>query len=176
LLQGCASGEQKPGSVTSPGANIPAYTTFSWPAVGGSATTTATPPLSILDQTIHDAIRAQLIAKGYREVETNPDFVIAYDVAPYQVEKKSSPPFSIGIGVGTFGGNVGGGVGATVPVGGGQGSESTLNRLTIRAADAKTNKEVWVGTATADIKEGLDTSAVDKVVTGTMAGFPSRKT
>jgi hypothetical protein len=176
LLQGCATGEQKPDSVTSPGSDIPAYATFSWPALGGGGATTTTPPLSILDTNIHDAIRAQLIAKGYREVETNPDFIVTYDVAPYQVEKKSSPPVSIGIGVGSWGGNVGGGVGTSVGVGGGQGTESTMNRLTIRAADGKSGKEVWVGTTTSDIKQGLDASAVDKAVAGTMAGFPARRT
>jgi hypothetical protein len=175
LAQGCTSSAPKPDSVTSPGSDIPAYSTFSWHAAAGSTGTTTAPPLSILDTNIHDAIRAQLIAKGYREVAESPDFIVAYDIAPYQVEKKSSSPVSIGIGVGSWGGNVGGGVGTSVGVGGGQGTDSTMNRLTIRAADAKTTKEVWMGTTAADIKQGLDASAVDKAVAGTMAGFPARR-
>jgi hypothetical protein len=176
LLQGCTTtSAPKPDSVTAPGSDIPAYTTFSWRSAGGAATT-ASPPLSILDTNIHNAIRAQLVAKGYREVEDKPDFIVAFEVTPYQLEKKSSPPVQIGIGVGSWGGNVGGGVGTSVGVGGGHGTESTSNRLTIRAADAATAKEVWVGTAIADIKEGLDMSAVDKAVAGTMASFPARRT
>jgi len=174
LLQGCTTSSPKPDSVTAPGSDIPAFATFSWRSAGGAATT-ASPPLSILDTNIHNAIRAQLVAKGYREVEDKPDFIVAYDVAPYEVEKKSSPPVQIGIGVGSWGGNVGAGVGTSVGVGGGHGTESTTNRLTIRAADATTSKEVWVGTAIADIKQGLDMSAVDKAVASTMASFPARR-
>jgi hypothetical protein len=171
LLQGCTSGAPKPDSVISPGSDIPAYSTFGWPA---AADTAAAPPQSILDTHVQEAIRAQLVAKGYREVATNPDFVVAYDVAPYQVEKRSNP-LSIGIGVGSWGGNSGGSVGTSVGVGGGQNTDDTMNRLTIHAADPKANKEVWVGTATAAIKLGLDAQAVDKAVAGAMAGFPARR-
>lgn len=173
VLQGCASPAEKPDSVIAPGSDIPAYTTFGVRTAGSTATTTT--PVSILDTNIHNAVRTQLLQKGYREAADKPDFVVTYDIAPYEVEKKSSPPVSIGIGVGSWGGNVGGGVGTSVGVGGGTSTESAMNRLTIHAADATNNKEVWVGTTTAEIKQGLDASAVDKAVAGTMAGFPARR-
>jgi len=166
-LLGCMSTGPKTDSMTAPGSDIPGYRTFGW------ASGTAQAPMTILDTNIHDAIRAQLLAKGYVEADEAPDFRVAFDVSSYQTTKKSSP-MRIGVGVGTWGGNVGGSVGTSVPVGGG-GDESTTNRLTIRAVDAKSTKEVWVGTTTGDIKQGLDRSAVNQAVAATMKRFPRRR-
>jgi hypothetical protein len=167
-LLGCTSSAPKTDSMTAPGSDIPGYRTFGW------ASATAQAPMTILDTNIHDAIRAQLLAKGYVEADEAPDFRVAFDVSSYETTKKSSP-MRIGVGVGTWGGNVGGSVGTSVPVGGGGGEPATQNRLTIRAVDAKSTKEVWVGTTTSDIKQGLDRNAVDQAVAATMKKFPRRR-
>jgi hypothetical protein len=171
-LLGCASSAPpKPQSVTAPGADIGSLHTFGWQSATGTAT--AAPPLSILDTNIYNAIRAQLIAKGYVEVDENPDFRISYATQPYAIEKKKSP-FSIGIGVGTFGNHVGGSVGTSVGVGGGEDS-TALQQLVIRALDQPSNKELWVGTSAGDLKQGLDAPAVQKAVAATMKGFPAAR-
>jgi hypothetical protein len=59
---------------------------------------------------------------------------------------------------------------------GSTGGQVTQNiRLTIRAVDQSTNKEVWIGTTTENIKQGLDAGAVDTAVAGTMKGFPPKR-
>ena len=174
VLLGCATGgSSKPESAIAPGADIAAYRSFGWESAGGSPATTDQ-PLSIRDANIQNAIRAQLTEKGYSEVEDRPDFRISYEAAAYMKEKTSNP-VRIGIGVGSWGGNVGGGVGTSVPVGS-QGVVTTQeSRLTIHAVDQKSNAEVWVGTTTGDIQQGLDAGAVDKAVAGMLAGFPARR-
>jgi Domain of unknown function (DUF4136) len=167
-LLGCTNtSPSKPDTMTAPGADIAGYQSFGWTSASGQA------PTTILDTNIHDAIRTQLLQKGYVESDSAPDFRVAYEITAYDVEKKSSP-MRIGVGVGSWGGNVGGGVGTSVPVGGGN-SPATQNRLTIRAIDAATNKEVWIGTTTADIKQGLDQKAVRQTVAGTLQSFPQRR-
>ena len=174
LLLGCASGAgSKPESATAPGADIAGYASFGWEPAGGSPGA-ASPPLSIRDANIQGAIRTQLVRKGYREVEDEPDFRIRYETEAYTTEKKSNP-VRIGVGVGSWGGNVGGGVSTSVPVGPQGVVAARETRLTIRAVDPKSNREVWVGTTAGEIEEGLDGGAVEKAVAGTMKGFPARR-
>jgi len=174
-LLGCASGApSKRESVTASGADLAGYASFGWQSASESPSTSH-PPLSIADSNLHNAIRAQLIQKGYREVADEPDLRISFETAAYVAEKVSKSPVRIGVGVGSWGGPVGGGVGTSVPVGreGVVGVQET--RLTIRAVDPKSNREVWVGTSTGELTEGLDSGAVEKVVAGTMAEFPDRR-
>jgi len=173
VLLGCAtSAPSKTESVIAPGAEIAAYASFGWQSASESPGS-SNPPLSIADANIHNAIRTQLIEKGYREVAENPDIRISFETAAYIAEKVSNP-VRIGIGVGSWGGNVGGGVSTSVPVGSQGVTSTTETRLTIRAVDQKSNREVWVGTATGDIKQGLDAGAVEKAVAGTLADFPTK--
>ena len=51
---------------------------------------------------------------------------------------------------------------------------ATETRLSIRAVDQKSNREVWVGTASGGFGQGLDADTVAKAVGRTMADFPSR--
>ena len=174
VLLGCATGAPaKRESVTAPGADIAAYSSFTW-ASASESPSASQPPLSIFDANIHDAIRKQLIEKGYREVEDEPDFRIGFETAAYIAEKVSNP-VRIGVGVGSWGSNVGGGVSTSVPVGPEGVVSAQETRLSIRAVDQKSNREVWVGTATGGITEGLDAGAVEKVVSRTMAEFPDKR-
>ena len=168
---GCAT--SKPESATAPGADLAAYASFGWQSAGGSSTASR-PPLSIQDANIYNAIRTQLIEKGYREVENQPDFLVGYETESYTTEKKTNP-VRIGVGVGSWGGNVGGGVSTSVPVGPEGVVAARETRLTIRAVDPKNNREVWVGTTTGGIQQGLDAGVVEKAVAGTMKKFPTRR-
>ncbi len=176
VLFGCASGApSNTSSVTAPGADVAAYATFGFPSASESAGA-AMPPVSILDANIQEAIRKQLLEKGYREVESNPDLWIRFETAAYIAEKASKPsPVRIGVGVGSWGGPVGGGVGTSVPVGRGGAVSAQETRLTIRAVEQEGNREVWVGTSTGEITENLDAGAVEKVVAGSMAEFPTKR-
>lgn len=171
MLVGCASNAPpKPQSVTASDAEFDTYRTFGWDA--GNKGGTGAAPTTILDTNIENAIREQLLAKGYVENNDNPDFLVSYTTKPYIFEKKSNP-FSIGIGVGSFGNNVGSSVGATVPVGGGT-KENMMQQLVIRALAPQSDKELWVGTSTSDTNQGFDAEAVKKAVDATMQGFPEK--
>ena len=173
-LLGCATGapsQQK--SVTAPGADIGAFATFDWQLPSASPGA-AHPPLSIADANIQSAIRKQLVKKGYRETEYQPDFRVGFETAAYIAEKTSNP-VRIGVGVGSWGGNVGGGVSTSVPVGPEGVVSAQETRLTIRAVDPKSNREVWVGSATGDGNLGLDAGAVEKTVAATLADFPAKR-
>jgi hypothetical protein len=62
-----------------------------------------------------------------------------------------------------------------VPLGSEGVTTSQETRLTIRAVDQKSNREVWLGTTTGDLGEGLDAGVVDKAVAGLAHGFPARR-
>jgi hypothetical protein len=171
---GCASGAP-PGtsSTTAPGTDVAAYTTFAWQAAGDPSQG----PVTILDANIQQAIRERLLEKGYQEVATDPDLRISFERTTAVVEKASKPsPVRIGVGVGSWGGPIGGGVGTSVPVGrsGGAVTEQET-RLTIRAVDPKANREVWIGSSTGEIAEDLEKGAIEKIVAGTLAEFPKKR-
>ena len=174
LLLGCASGApSNTSSMTAPGTDIAAYATFGLQAPSEAAGA-AEAPLSVLDANIREAIRSQLTEKGYREVEVEPDFWIGFESTSHLVEKASKPsPVRIGVGVGSYGGPIGGGVGTSVPVGKGAAGTVRESRFSIRAIDPKSNRELWVGTATGESME--DAGAVEKTVAGTLAEFPTRR-
>lgn len=173
LLLACASGGPTESTIA-PGADLAAYASFSWlPANEGAAGATGQ-PLSIADANLYGAIRKQLVEKGYREVEHDPDFRIRFETAAH-LKEKASPPVHIGVGVGSWGGNVGGGVSTSVPVGSGRVTTTALTQITIRAVDPKSNREVWVGSTTREIQEGTDVSVLEKAVADVMDGFPERR-
>jgi hypothetical protein len=174
FLLGCASGGAHVESATAPGADIAAYASFGWLPASESAEGAAERPLSIGETNLYAAIRKQLIERGYREVEASPDFRIGFETAPH-TQEKTSRPFHVGIGVGSWGGNVGGGVSTSVPVGSERVTTTAETRITIRAVDVKSNREVWLGSATRDVQEGLDAGVVEKAVAEVMEEFPERR-
>ena len=174
LLLGCASGGARTESATAPGADIPAYASFGWLPAGDAAEGASERPLSIAEANLYGAIRKQLVERGYREVEVNPDFRIGFETAAH-MEEKTSRPFNIGIGMGSWGGNVGGGVSTDVPVGSERVTTTAQTRITIRAVDVKSNREVWLGSTTRDVQEGLDAGVVEEAVADLMDDFPERR-
>jgi len=174
VLLGCATGApSKTESVTAPGADLAGYATFGWQPDNESSSASH-PPLSIADANIRDAIRAQLLERGYREVAAAPDLRFGFETAAYIAEKVSNP-VRIGVGVGSWGGNVGGGVSTSVPVGPEGVVSSQETRLTIRAVDQESNREVWVGTTTGIVTQGLVAGALQRAVADTLAEFPARR-
>lgn len=163
-LNGCASTkESKPQWVQASDVDISAYSTFEW------AEGFREPPESIIDNQIRDALHTELIRKGYVETSDAPDFLVSYEaVEEDAVERRN--PVSIGIGMGTWGGNVGGSVGTSVDVGEGD-RVRHQQRITIRALDPESKREVWIG-VTAPLVEQPDAASVNRAVVGVMKGFP----
>jgi hypothetical protein len=168
---GCASGARpKTEATTAPGADLAAYASFGWAASPASPEA----PRSLLDATLHDAIRTQLVEKGYREVATDPDFRVGFETAAYVAEKVESP-MRVGVGMGSWGGPVGVGVGTSVPVGPEGTVASQEVRITIRAVEPERNQEVWIGSASGIPGPDPSAEVVEKAVAETLAKFPARR-
>jgi len=164
---GCAGGGQpKPQWTSAVDVDIPAYSTFGW------ADGTRGPPVSIIDNQIRNAVRAELLKKGYVEAADAPDFLVDHETIEQETVQKPNP-VTIGIGVGSWGGNVGGSVGTSVDVGGKEGVRQE-NRIAIRVTDPELDREVWAGTTTT-LEERPDTNAVDRAVAGVLQGFPGKR-
>jgi len=167
LVLGCAgSAQPKPQWVTAPDTDIPGLATFTWADTAGG------PPLTILDTQVRNALRAELLKKGYAESSDAPDFVVTYETDIFETAKKSNP-VSIGIGMGSWGSNVGGSVGTSVGVGGDK-APRLQHRLTIHALDPESDRELWIGNTTT-FEVPADASVVEQAVAGVMAGFPDKR-
>jgi hypothetical protein len=166
LLACAGAGQPKPVWVSAPEANIPALSTFAL------AEAVDDRPATVLDTQVRNALRTELMKKGYAEASADPDFVVSYQPVAYEARAGSSP-VTVGIGMGTWGRRVGGSVGAAIPIGGSD-AERVTHRLTIRAEDPEGRRELWVGTTTS-IEPPAETQIVTRAVAGVMRGFPPRR-
>lgn len=166
-LIGCAGGpDARPSWTEAADADLAGYERFGWLDPSGK------PPVTILDNSIRDAIRAGLIARGYVESADAPDFQIDHETVE-QESMAQGNPVRIGIGLGTRSGNVGGSVGTSVGVGG----ENRVQRrmvITIRAVEPGSRREAWVG-STAALDERPDAATIERAVAGLLKGFPPRR-
>jgi hypothetical protein len=167
LLAGCATPPPQPQSMRDPTANFAAFRTFGWapaPAVtGGDA------PLQLLDKNIRAAIAAEMQRKGYTESQDNPDLRISYETA--KADKVETNPVRIGVGVGGWGGNVGGSVGVSSP----SVRNFTEGTLVIHAIETAKNAEVWQGSISGKLTKGsVEPAAIQHVVSTAMRDFPPR--
>jgi hypothetical protein len=166
-IVGCAGiGGPKAEWATAPDVDLPAFSTFDW-ADGPSGT-----PQTVLDSQVRNALRAELLKKGYEESPDAPDFLVSYEAVEHEMGQRSSP-VTIGIGVGTWGRHVGGRVGTSVGVGGG-GDPNLRYRLAIRAIDPDRSRELWVG-ATTTFELPPEARVIDRAVAGVMRGFPGKR-
>jgi hypothetical protein len=167
LLSGCASPPPAPQSMRDPTADFTAYGTFGWAVTPAPAGTDA--PLALLDKNIRESITAEMKRRGYAESQDNPDLKIAYETA--KAEKLENNPVRVGVGIGGWGGNVGGSVGVSSP----SVRNFTEGTLVIHAIDAAKNAEVWQGSVSGKLTKGsVDASAVRYAVSTAMRDFPAR--
>jgi hypothetical protein len=168
LLAGCATPAPQPESMRDPQANFAAYRTFGWTA---GPVDEADQPLRLLDTNIRSAITAELTRRGYVAAPANatPDLRIAYETA--RADKIENNPVRVGVGIGSWGGNMGGSVNV--------GSPSIRNyqegTLVVHAIDSARNAEVWQGRVSARITQGsLESAAIAQAVAAAMRDFPAR--
>jgi hypothetical protein len=173
ILTGCATAsDPQPESMRDPQADFAAYRTFGWQGTGSTADAAGDAPLALLDGQLRTAIAAELQKRGYIEAPagTTPDLRMAYETA--SADKIENNPVRVGIGVGSWGGNMGGSVNV--------GSPSVRNyregTLVIHAVDAARNAEVWQGRVSKKITKGsLEPAAIAQAVAVAMQDFPTRK-
>ena len=169
FVAGCAALPPQPETMRDPSVNFSNFTTFGWAANDTSAASEA--PVRLLDSNIRVAISDVMRRKGYVEVPVGvtPDLRLAYETA--SAEKIENNPVRIGIGVGSWGSNVGGSVN--------MGSPSLRNftegTLVVHAIDSARNKEVWQGRVSGKMTKGsLEPAAINQAVAMAMADFPVR--
>ena len=165
LISGCASSPPQPTSMVNAQADFSAYKTFGWqPDTSGQ-------PLSLLDQNIRAAIAKEMKGKGYEEAAAGatPDVVLSYEAA--RAEKVKSSPFRIGVGVGSYGGSSGGGVGVSSS-GVKNVSEGTL---VVHVVDPARKAEVWQGRASRELGKGnVEPAVIQSTVAGMLHDLPAR--
>jgi hypothetical protein len=169
FVAGCASPPPKPETMRDPGVNFSSFKTFGWTAGGTTDATEA--PVRLLDANIRAAISDVMKRKGYVEAPagTTPDLRIAYETA--SAEKLENNPVRVGIGVGSWGGNVGG----SVSMGSPSIRNFTEGTLVVHAIDTTRNAEVWQGRVSGKMTKGsLEPTAINQAVATAMADFPVR--
>lgn len=157
---------QPPASMRDPTVDFAKFKTFGWVS---ASTAGSEPAVTLLDQNIRAAIAAELNARGYLAATEKPDLLIAYETASAQ--KIENNPVRVGIGIGSWGGNVGGSINV--------GSPSVRNyqegSLVIHAVDPARNAEVWQGQVAGKLTKGsTEASAIRTAVARAMKDFPRR--
>jgi hypothetical protein len=171
LIAGCASNPPAPQSMRDPQANFAAYETFALTTDAGAGADKASPSVSIVEGHIRNAIVGEMKRKGYVEAAAGatPDVRVEYEAA--KAEKLKNNPFRIGVGVGSYGSNVGGSVGASSP----SVKNVTEGTLVVHVIESARNAEVWRGSASRELRKGnVDQATVDAVVGELLADLPAR--
>ena len=169
LIAGCASPPPKPETMRDPSVNFASFETFGWIAGGTNEATDA--PVRLLDTHIRAAITGVMQRKGYVEAPagTTPDLRIAYETA--SADRIENNPVRIGVGVGSWGGNMGG----SVSMGSPSIRNYTEGTLVVHAIDTARNTEVWQGRVAGKVTKGsLEPAAINQAVAQAMADFPVR--
>jgi hypothetical protein len=159
--------------------NFASYKTFSWlgasksaPPAAATATTehSITPEgNSIAENRVRTAVIAALQAKGYSLSEANPDFRVSYVLNVYEHHKDSG--MRIGLGAGGSSGNMGGGVGLSIPVGK---TKNLMGAMTIDVIDSAKNAQVWTGSYEQQVaSDGLSDENANKIATTILSRFPN---
>ncbi|MFU8820107.1 MAG: DUF4136 domain-containing protein [Gammaproteobacteria bacterium] len=138
-----------------------ACTSFGWLEQGQWA--------SITEQRLRAEVMQVLAAKGYATDEEAPDCRVSGVIFS---GARPGSPVRVGLGAGRWGGNTGGSVGVSMPVGGGS---RTVGNLAIDVIDVARAAEVWRGTLenafpTAEPRAEQISGAVAQV----LAEFPRR--
>lgn len=121
-------------------------------------------------QTHARAVMAELLKAGFSAPTPSaaPDLIATLRLEQQPAPAKRSP-FSIGIGGGSFGRNVGVGGGINLPVGGSGGGMATRLALQIRKADGTA---VWEGRAEQNSGKATLAATVPVLARALLAGFP----
>lgn len=127
-------------------------------------------------QQYYGVVAAELAAAGFTRSESSD----APLTAMVDVQRGLQPvapkrsPFSIGIGGGSFGGNVGVGGSVNVPVGGSAGGQMYVTRLAVTLVDTAENAVAWEGSAVRTGEAGPEspTATMQALASALFQDFP----
>ncbi|WCT72332.1 DUF4136 domain-containing protein [Sphingomonas naphthae] len=137
------------------------------------------PALANLEyETYAGAVNGELARNGFTPAPRGTaELVAVVDVQrQYSAGPIKPPPFSIGIGGGTFGRNVGVGGGVTLPVGKARATELVQTNLAVQIKRRSDNTVIWEGRAVTQAKGGTEqaaaANAAPKLAAALFGGFP----
>ncbi len=114
----------------------------------------------LLAKRIDNAVIAELTSRGYKLVDSNPDFYVTYHLAvKTEIETRGS---SVSIGVGTYGYR--GGIGMAYGYPGYEVYSYDKGILTLDILTGKEKKLVWRGSTSRIVNEGATPESTDKVI------------
>lgn len=150
--------------------NFSNYKTFAWVEAKPADPDAKAEVGTLASQRARVSIAAALQAKGYALDEAHPDVRVSYVFNVYERPKQSG--MRIGLGAGGVSGNVGGGVGVSLPVGK---RNETVASMTVNVIDASRNEQVWVGSYEIVLLRNVATDAdVTTLVDAILAKYPVR--
>ena len=129
---------------------------------------------SIEFQNYSAIVASELAKNGYTPSEADTDIFVVVDITRGMVVKPPErSPFSVGIGGGSFGGNVGVGGSASFPVGGGA-NEVYATSLEVKFIQRAENKIIWEGRAARETETAPEnpTELMQKMVAALFSDFP----
>lgn len=165
LGSGCATSPDV-GSDFDPVVNFSELKTFGWkaPAVDGRVN-------DIVENRVRTAVVEQLSVKGYREVSSNPDFLVTYRA---QINTPRSSNVSMGMGM-SFGRSSSGSRSrrSSVSVSTNTANVSQLREgtLVLNFLDGQDNNLIWQGSTTGSIEENLAPEERDRRITQAVSGI-----
>lgn len=147
-----------------PSATFSSYTTYDW--TSGSRPADRRPELwqgDMVDWRVRTDIDEQLAAKGYRNEQLHPDFLVAYKM---HVASKTIDSFKDLLEYRERGGQQG--VSDAYVLG------YQERSLTVEIFDARTRKLVWRSQATALLESAQERQQIRQAITKMLATFPAR--
>ncbi len=122
-----------------PGADFSSWRAYSWQQERSGVSEEFNP---LLAKRVQEAVAAALAAKGFREENASPDFIVRYFVNSSAQVREPNARGSVGLG--SFGRNVGMGVSLGFPLGGT--SVTQHAEIVIDFINPQTNSLAWRGT------------------------------
>jgi hypothetical protein len=164
LLAACASSKPVVQSEQAPNVDFSRYHTYSW------AEEPQTQSPIVRDKLVR-AIDAELAARGLQRVADGDIAVVGHLATQEEV---SYNHFSLGLGVGGWGSNSGGGIGGST--GTSTPKTNLTGTLVIDLFDAKSKQAIWRATASGNVPQTPETvdAAIGQYIPQMFAKFPKR--
>ncbi|HEX5055172.1 MAG TPA: DUF4136 domain-containing protein [Gammaproteobacteria bacterium] len=159
-----------------PGADLGALRNFNWQSAAQKPTGNELADSPLLNSRIRAAVERELLAKGHRKVDRNPDYLLTYSYSIQDKPEYDSHDARVGVGVG--GGSHGGfgSVGVGINLGDGNREQATL---VIDMLEPAGGDLLWRGVARQSVAWNSDpeesSARINKAVAAILAQFPPSK-
>ncbi len=174
LLAGCATSDASLG--IRPGADVTRFH-LGEPARGSVSIELPDGQAGGLEASIYaGAVERELASRGWTVVRGGADQIASVRVERTARIAQRRSGFSIGLGGGSYGRNVGIGGGVQIPIGGGGANQIVTTELSVRLRRRSDGGAIWEGRATAEARGGSPAASpaasADLLARALFQGFP----